>query len=1113
QLAAYLQGRGVGPEVLVAISVNRTTEMLVALLGILKAGGAYLPLDPNYPKNRLAYMLKHSRTPIILTETSLLSQFPKYNGLQVLLDRDWDDIRKTLADLRETSFNPAQLAYVIYTSGSTGMPKGVEIPHAAVVNLLSSMKIVPGMTSSDRVLALTTLSFDISVTEIFLPLAVGARICLVDRQVATDALLLAKQLGRLNISYMQATPATWRMLLETGWKGDPSLRIISGGETLTRDLADKLLSCCGELWNLYGPTEATVWATAQRVQPGKGAIPIGIPIANREAWVLDESGTPLPPGQPGELYLGGAGLARGYLHDANQTAEKFITHPFSKDSSARLYRTGDRATLQEDGVITNLGRTDQQVKVRGFRIELGEIEQALEALSFVRQAVVITHAFGSDDVRLVAYLKTSTENGLEPGRLRAELGTALPDYMIPACYIAIENFPLTPSGKVNRKALPSPESAGSLAEQVYVPPSNELEAKVAQLTAMVLTIDRIGLNEDLFHYGADSLKLAQLAARLRDSFKVEIEQRSLFENPSVAGIAMLIDKAKLAPVPARFSSISKISRQGSLPLSFAQQRVWFLHQLYPESLAYNFQCTIRMRGTLDVSALEETLNAVTRRHEIYRTTYELLNEEPSQIIHEHRDWKLPVVDFSSQEEPAAAHSADLWYRKAFQERYDPKRLPMARWDLLKFAEEDHVLVHREHHLVHDGWSFNLFLKELFAHYAAFAAGKSCPLEPLPVQFADFAAWERKHMQGPDAEKQLSYWLEKLDGLPPLLELPDSKPRPKLPRFAGAAPRVELDTNLCQDLRQCGRKNQATLFMTMLTGFVVLLHRLSGSLDVPVGTVFANRKHSATENLIGMILNNVIIRARLVKNPTFTQLLKQVRTLVLEASSNQEVPFDQVVEAIDPPRHPACNPLFQIFFGFHDEPMPEAGPEDLEVTVTPVISNGSAKFDLGVIVIPHSAQQVGLQQGCEADGLTLVWEYSTDLFEASTIQTMIEAYKSVLQEMVSRADQPVSRSDQGIPIKEEATKSFSTLTLPKRPSRSTTAPRNTREAQLLEIWKSVLGYREIGIHDDLFDLGGHSLLATKLIVRIRDQLRYELTHRAIFEKGTIAAIAEHIENWK
>jgi amino acid adenylation domain-containing protein len=1105
QMARYLRSQGVGPNVLVAISVSRTPAMLVGLLGILKAGGAYVPLDPAYPERRLRYMLDHSKAAVLITDKSVALDYSGFEGKRICLDRDSSRIEAEADVSLDESFDSVNLAYVIYTSGSTGQPKGVSIPHAAVVNLFRSMKEAPGMTADDRVLAVTTLSFDISVAELFLPLSVGACVCLVGRRMALDALLLSKAISDMRITYLQATPPTWRMLLEIGWSGHGGLRITCGGETLTRDLAEELLPCCKELWNLYGPTEATVWATAHRVTSGEGPVPIGFPVLNTEVLVLDENRSQVPDGQPGELYIGGAGLAKGYLHDNEKTAAAFIPHPFSAAAAARLYRTGDLGYIGEGGILFHLGRTDQQVKVRGFRIELGEVEGALEALPDIRQAAVVAHDYTDDDRRLVAYLRLASGISLDRKKMRAALHEMLPEYMIPSVFIPVETFLLTPSGKIDRKSLPAPESAtGEVAEDPVLPDSR-LEEEVASIVQEILSLETVSMTDDLFHHGLHSLGVARIVARLRVREGVELAQRDIFEQSTIAGIVDLVEKALAAPGTQPLAPIEPVPREGHLPLTFAQQRVWILHQLYPESLAYNFQCTIRLKGQLQVSALERALNSIIRRHEIYRTTYAFKGEYPTQVIHPHHDLELPLVDYSDLPEGESVQESEELLNQLFAKRYDPEHLPMARWVLLKFNAEDHMLVHMEHHLVHDGWSFNLFLRELFAFYSAHDRGQPDPFAPLPVQFADFAAWERSHMQGPEAERQLRYWKEQLSGMPPLFDLSDGKPRPSGQSFAGQAPRFRIAQSTCIGLRALARAHRATMFMTMLTGFIALLHRVSQRTDIPVGTVFANRRHAASEDLIGMILNNVVIRASLAENSTYKQLLEQVKLLVMEASANQEVPFEQVVEALDLPRSAAYNPLFQVFFGFHDEPMPEQGPPALDIEVNPVISNGSAKFDLNIIVIPDSARKVGLAPGSDEDGLTLIWEYRTDLFDSGFIEKLAESYAAVLEELVNQPEGPVSgKAD----LPDDAPDGTRSLEAPKNEN-ITTLPRNAVEEQLLEIWREVLAVDQIDTGDDFFDLGGHSLHALRVVARVRRRLGYPLTVMELFNNSTIAGVASLI----
>ena len=1011
QLAHHLRDLGLEPNQTVALCHERSTDMLVGLLGVLKAGGAYIPVDPDYPAERIAYMIEDSQSPIILTQESLLDALPAAGARIICLDRDWPQIAAAREDAPVPAAGPEDLAYVIYTSGSTGRPKGVEIPHRAVVNFLCSLRETPGLSSEDRLLAVTTLSFDIAGLELYLPLVVGARVMLASRTMAGDGRRLAQAIEQAGITVMQATPATWRLLLEAGWEGNPKLRILCGGETLPRNLAEQLLPRCAQLWNLYGPTETTIWSTLHQVESGDGPVPIGRPIANTEILLLDTNLKPVPPGTAGELFIGGDGLARGYFRRPELTAERFLAHPLDAPggdtAGRRVYRTGDLAKLRSDGNLEHLGRVDFQVKVRGFRIELGEIEAALEQLDEIRQAVVLAREDRPGEKRLVAYLVAAPGQTPSSRVLREALSRSLPDYMVPGLYLLLEAFPLTPNGKVDRKALPAPGRQRPELAENYQAPNTDNEAVLAGIWAEVLRIDQIGVKDNFFELGGDSLKVAQVASRMRDAFRVDMPLRVLFENPSVAELSVQVEALQARSDGLEELPIAEVRRGAEIPLSFSQERVWFIHQMNPDNLAYNFQSSIRFQGSLDVGALEGALGEILRRHESYRTAFETVEGRPRQVVHPAEPYVLPVVDLSELPEDQRAAATQEWYDTEFQLRFDLTRLPLVRWTLLRYSAEDQVLIHMEHHLVHDGWSFNMFMCELVELYKAFAAGKPSPLPELPIQFAEFATWQHEWMQGPVSDHQLAYWKGKFATIPPVLELPIKGPRPAAQSFRGTSLRPEIPLDLCNSLRSLSRAEGSTLFMTMLAGFIALLHRYTGEPDVAVGTFFANRRAQESEGLIGMILNNVVIRASLAANPTVHEFMTQVRDVVLEGAGYQDVPFDRVVEAVQPKRDASYNPLFQVMFSFHDEPMPEEGLTGLEVKLTPVLSNGSSKFDLGVIGIPHSAQYLGLPQGSDQDGLTMIWEHNTDLFETATIARMIEHYKILLADMVADPQQRIS----------------------------------------------------------------------------------------------------------
>ena len=1007
RVAHHLRGKGLGPGKLVGVCVERSEAMLVGLLGILKSGCAYVPIDPAYPDDRVALMIEDSGLQLVVTENEVADSLKTGDIPTLRLDGDWEAIATESDAPVPATAGPDDLAYVIYTSGSTGRPKGVEIPHRAVVNFLESMRETPGLSAEDRLLAVTTLSFDIAGLEMYLPLIVGAQVVIASRTAAADGVELSGLIESESISVMQATPATWRLLLDSGWNGNRALRVLCGGETLTRELADRLLPLCAELWNLYGPTETTIWSTVHRVEPGAGSVPIGKPIANTDILVLDEKGNRVEGDTPGELFIGGgAALARGYRDREELTAERFVDN-LPAAPGERFYRTGDRVRYRDDGTLEHLGRLDFQVKVRGFRIELGEIEAALDAQPSVKQAIVLAREDIPGEKRLVAYVVPANEEAPSSREMRAALAKTLPDYMVPGLYVQLDSFPLTPNGKVDRKMLPAPDLLRPELANEYVEPRTDEERKLAEIWAEVLRVDRVGADDNFFELGGDSLHTAQVGARIREVFEVDIPLRTMFERPTVAGLAPVIasaDSAKdtMAP-PMTFAD-----RSNTIPVTFAQERVWFLHQVSPRNLAYNFASSFDFYGTLDRPALQRALGEILRRHESYRTGFPTKNGKPHQYVYPYTPYTLPQVDLTHLKGDKREAAYKEWCDREFDHRFDLAEIPLVRWTLLRFSDEHNVLMHMEQHLVHDGWSFNVFIRELVELYRAYSAGEESTLEELPIQLADFAAWQRDWMSGgPAAEHQLAHWRKRFATIPPVLNLPFKGPRPKTESFTGTSLRPEIPVELCNDLRALSREENSTLFMTMMAAFFALLHRYTGETDVAVGTFFANRRSRESETVIGMILNNVVIRLGLDGDPTVRELLAHARDVVLEDSTYQDVPFNLVVDAVQPKRDMSKNPLFHIMFSFHDEPMPEKALDGLDVKLTPVLSNGSSKFDLGVIGIPHSAQRIGLPQGSDRDGLTMIWEHNTDLFETETIARMIEHYKSLLRSMVENPDQRIS----------------------------------------------------------------------------------------------------------
>jgi amino acid adenylation domain-containing protein len=989
RLAHHLRALGVRPGVTVGLCVERGPEMVVGLLGVLKAGGAYLPLDPGFPTARLAFMTADARVPVLVTESGLLDRLGGHEAKAVLLDAECAAIGSQPATNLPGGATSDDLAYVIYTSGSTGTPKGVMVTHRALSNFLRTMARQPGLTDRDVLLAVTTLSFDIAALELFLPLTVGARVEIAGRDVAADGRLLAALLRESGASVMQATPASWRLLLEAGWEGSPAFTILCGGEALTRDLADRLLERAGAVWNLYGPTETTVWSAVARVEPGTGLVPIGRPVANTRVYVLDARLRPVPVGVAGELYLGGAGLARGYHDRPGLTAERFLPDPFAREPGARMYRTGDLSRYRPDGTLECLGRIDNQVKIRGFRIELGEVEAALAAHPDVSVAAAAARDEATGEKRLIAYL---VPRGTPPAEadLRAWLRGRLPEYMVPSAFVVLEALPLTPNGKLDRQALPDPEPPAAGSGGPQVPPRGPVEEALAAVWAEVLERPAAGVYENFFEAGGHSLLAAQMLARVRETFAVEVPLKALFDAPTVAGLARRVDEALRAGAGLDAPPLVPAGRDGGpVPASFAQQRLWFLDQLDPGSPAYNVPTAVRLTGTLDVEALRRAFQELVRRHEVLRTTFASAGGLPVQVIAPEAEVELPVEDLSgvSEEEVLRRMRAEAW------RPFDLARGPLFRARLFRLGPEDHLVTAVTHHTVSDGWSIGVVIVETSRLYEAFAGGAASPLPALPVQYADYAVWQRGWLRGEVLDAQLAYWREALAGVP-ALELPSDRPRPPAPSGGGGQRAEDWPKPQADGLKVLGRSEGATLFMALLAGFEAVIHRHSGQTDFAVGTPVAGRTTSQTEGMIGFFANTLALRADLGGDPSFRDLLRRAKAGVLAAYARQDVPFDMIVNELLPHRDPSRTPLFQVMLVLQNAPLPALRAPGLELAPLEVESV-AAKFDLTLSVTETAA------------GLRAVLEYDTDLFDPSTADRLLGHLRTLLASAVAAPDAPVS----------------------------------------------------------------------------------------------------------
>ncbi|MEV0401886.1 amino acid adenylation domain-containing protein [Actinoallomurus sp. NPDC050550] len=943
RLARHLiEEHGAGPERLIALALPRTAELVVAVLAVHKAGAAYLPIDTRFPADRIAMMVDDARPVAAVTCETTAHVLPA--GLpQVRLPLRLDDSSAPRCPRRTLPEHPA---YVIYTSGSTGRPKGVVVPHGTVTNLLDSMAERVPLTSEDTLVAVTTVGFDISVVEIYLPLLAGARIRLAREEEVADPVRLDRIIADATV--MQATPTLWQELIDL--PGLDGLRVLVGGEALPAGLAQALLNRGCPVLNLYGPTETTIWSTYAPIDAAKAARPpIGRPLGNTRVYVLDAALRPVPPGVPGELYIAGAGLARGYLGRPDLTAERFVADPYGP---GRMYRTGDLARHLPDGRIEYLGRVDHQVKVRGFRIELGEIEAVLTAHDSVSQAVAVVREDRPGDRRVTAYVV----GAVDAGELRKSAGQSLPDYMVPSAIVTLDALPLTPNGKVDRRALPVPDITASSRG-----PRTPVEEVLCGVFAEVLGTVSVGVDDGFFDLGGDSLLATRVVARVRSVLGVELPVRALFETPTVAGLAEAVRGADTArpPLTPRPRVLT------SPPLSHAQRRLWYLARLEGRTATYAMPVALRLTGDLDVDALRAALADLVDRHETLRTIFPEADGRPYQVILEDR---RPELRFEEPEDPAAALARDA------ASGFDLASEIPIRAHLYATGPGEHVLLVVLHHIAADGWSFAPLARDLIGAYASRSDGRAPSWEPLPAQYADYALWQRGLLgseDDPDSviSRQAAYWRAALDGLPDRLDLPTDRPRPAQASFEGGQVPVRLDVDRVTAL---ARELNASVFMVVQAALAALLARLGAGTDIPIGTPIAGRTDQALDDLVGMFVNTLVLRTDLSGDPTFRELVARVRDTGLAAYQHQDLPFERLVEILNPPRSMARHPLFQVMLAFQNNPRARLALPGL--TAEPLhLHAGTAKFDL----------TLSLEENLEG-----VLEYATDLFDRSTAEAIV-----------------------------------------------------------------------------------------------------------------------------
>ncbi|SDI21682.1 amino acid adenylation domain-containing protein [Pseudomonas sp. BS3767] len=996
QLAHHLIGLGIGPDDRVAICVERSPEMVVGLLGILKAGAAYVPLDPAYPEQRLRYMLEDSAPAAVLVQSATRA-LP--GELTVpLLDLEggcWE--AEAHHDPVARAVKPDHLAYVIYTSGSSGQPKGVLIEQRGFLNLmhwyLAELKLAP----DDAVLLVSSYSFDLTQKNILGPLLVGGTLHLAREAFIPEVLL--EQIQRERITHINLSPSAFNTLIDANDSRqlDSIRRVVLGGEPIQVARLEMLPEPRPEFINSYGPTECSDVVAWHRLVDDidcyrSSVFPIGRPIANTRIYLLDTHGQPVPIGVSGEIHIGGAGVARGYLNLPELTAERFLDDPFSAEPAARMYKSGDLGRWLADGNIEYLGRNDDQVKLRGFRIELGEIESKLSECPGVREAVVLVREHRPGDKRLVAYLTAQEGAVLSVAQLREQLSQGLAEYMIPSAFVTLARFPLTPNGKLDRRALPAPED-DAYASRDYEAPAGEVEHALAQIWQALLGLERVGRHDHFFELGGHSLLAVQLVSRLRQRFEVEVALRDVFAEPTLQGLARQVENARLSAQ----TPLTLVDRDLPLPLSWAQQRLWFLDQLdRAAGAAYHIPAGLRLRGRLDRDALQATLDRIVARHETLRTHFALHEGQAIQVIAPAtQGFALASHDLRPLDSAAQHEAVERLAREEALAPFDLSSGPLIRGRLVQLSETEHILLVTQHHIVYDGWSTGVLLHEIGMLYRAFSQGLADPLPALAFQYVDYAAWQRQWLQGETLHTQVEFWRQHLSGAPALLELPTDHRRPPLRSYAGGRVSLALSPALTAGLRQLGQRHGATLFMTLLAGWSSLLSRFSGQDDVVIGTPVANRPRSELESLIGFFVNTLALRIRPQGRLSVAALLEQVKTVMLAAHAHQDLPFEQVVEALQPPRSLGHSPIFQVMLALNNTPgggelsLPELSLEPLQAPHT------TAQFDLSLALV-------------EADGgLVGSLEYASDLFERATIERMAGHLQVLLEAMVADDQQAVA----------------------------------------------------------------------------------------------------------
>jgi amino acid adenylation domain-containing protein len=1114
QVARWLRSRGVGPDQQVGLCMQRSVDMIIGLLGILKAGGAYVPLNPEHPPVRLLQQLRGAVA--LVTDHESRAAAAGFNHAVLCIDdqqSEWRALPDTNLPVQNTT---EDLVYVLFTSGSTGTPKGVAVRHRNLVNYTWFARTLLELESQPEGLQfalVSTICADVGNTCIYPALTSGGCLHVVPYDVATDSARYGVYATRERIDILKIVPSHLEALLSAdGGKAVlPRKYLVVGGERLTPELVAMVtaegVGC--KIVNHYAPTETTCGSLTLRLDEFEweswigASIPLGRAIANTRLYVLDANRQPLPVGARGELYIGGDGVSAGYLDDPQRTTDRFVPDPFVPGST--LYRSGDIVRYLADGNVEFLERIDDQVKIRGFRVELGEVQAALETHEAVQRAVVLARDDQRGERRMLGWVVAKDGTAISGNKLRDYLKQRLPEYMVPVKIMILLQLPLTRNGKVDRQALPEPEAV-----TVSLQPRTTMEEMVAAVWNEVLGREQIGMDENFFEIGGHSLLATQIVARLRNRLGQPVAVRTLFDRPTIAELALELTKAQIEELKCAPPPIPRAPRNGSLPLSFAQERLWMLDQFEPRNPLYNVPRAWRLKGPLNKAALGHALNEIVRRHESQRTTFATRNGYPVQVVSAAFHMPLATYDLSALSPDEGESAARRILEDEAARPFDLNRGPLVRACLVQLSPEDHLLLLVSHHIITDAWSATLLFRELALAYEAFSRNQTSPLPEVQLQYGDYAVYERNWLQGDVLEQHLLFWREELAGVPVLLNLPTDRPRSDARSYRGSCETVRISGSIANSVKQLSQAEATTPFAVLISAFHTLLWSYSGQTQIMVGTDVANRTMPELENIVGFFVNLLPIKSDLSQNPTFRQLLRNQRQTLLGAYAHQQLPFAKIVQELQPQRNNRHNPLIQALFVVQNAP--RAGRALAGLRVDPFhLPVTSSKFDLAVFIRE------------DHDGFAGHWVYSVDLFDRDTIVQMSRRFELLLENLVAN---PEIRLDSFFPQDRrcKAKKDYQCFQLESvdhKPEQQASPlpesilagakPGTVTEEVLTQIWCQVLEREGIGVDENLFEIGGHSLTATQIASRLRSRLGLEIYVRMIFDYPTIRRLARAIDD--